>query len=236
MQNEGTAYTNDGIEIYWSVSGEGTPLICSNGVGVGTFFWKYIVERYQQDFAVLIWDYRGHGCSQRELNPLETDISIPRLAEDFQSVFESAFPDYTGEFFLMGHSMGCQVNLEIYRHYRKRILGIFHLLGTAGNALSTLGNFQYSPFIFRGIRRLTFRLGTRSNKILSPLLLSPIAWPFATRFALVDPIYTDYDDFLPYLEHLASLDMQFFVRAVWSCQDHSAWDLLEEIHCTSIRR
>ena len=62
-------------------------------------------------------------------------------------------------------------------------------------------------------------------------MLSPIAWPFATRMALVDPIYTDYDDFLPYLEHLASLDMQLFIRAVWSCQHHSAWDILNEIHC-----
>jgi pimeloyl-ACP methyl ester carboxylesterase len=25
--------------------------------------------------------------------------------------------------------------------------------------------------------------------------------------------------------------MQLFVRAVWCCQEHSAWDILEEIHC-----
>lgn len=230
-QRDGHAQSNDGTTLYWEVFGSGMPLICSNGVGVSSFFWKYIIQHFQDRFAVLVWDYRGHGQSQRGLDPHETNMRIERHAEDFQAVFEDAFPAYDGHFFLIGHSMGCQVNLEIYRHYRNRVDGIFHLLGTAGNALSTFGNFQYSPLVFRAIRRLVFKLGNTTNVILPPLLKSRIAWPFTAQFALVDPIYTDYEDFKPYLDHLATLDMQLFIQAIWACQEHSAWDLLPEIHC-----
>lgn len=227
----GTARSNDDISLYWEVYGTGMPLVCSNGVGVGSFFWKYIIQHYQDHFAVLVWDYRGHGQSQRELSPRDTDMSIERHAQDFQAVLESAFPDYLENFYLIGHSMGCQVNLEIYRHYKERVNGIFHLLGTAGNALSTFGNFKHSPLIFRAIRRVVFKLGDTTNILLPPLLKSPIAWPFTSKFALVDPIYTEYEDFKPYLDHLATLDMQLFIQAIWACQEHSAWDLLPSIHC-----
>ena len=139
---EGQAESNDGVTLYWEVFGTGRPLICSNGVGVGSFFWKYIIQHYQDQFAVVLWDYRGHGKSQRDLSPHDTDVSIERHAMDFQAIFQSAFPDYSDNFYLMGHSMGCQVNLEIYRNYTHRIDGLFHLLGTAGNALNTFGKFQ----------------------------------------------------------------------------------------------
>lgn len=227
----GQTVAEDGVFLRWRVQGNGTPFVCSNGVGVSTFFWKYILESHTTDFAVLTWDYRGHGDSDRHLDPHDADMSIERHAKDLLCILADAFPENTDKIILMGHSMGCQVNLEAYRHLRESVGAIFHLLGTAGNALSTFGGFEYSPYVFRAIRRLTFKLGHRANTLIHPLLVSRISWPFASTLALVDPIYTKYEDFRPYVEHLATMDMRLFTRAVWACQEHSAWALLPEIHC-----
>ena len=227
----GCATAEDGVYLHWEVHGDGIPLICTNGVGVSTFFWKYVAERYSKDFGVVLWDCRGPGQSDRALDPHSADMSIERHASDLQHVITAAFPEYDGPVLLIGHSMGCQVNLEAYRSLRERVIGIFHLLGTAGNALSTFGGVEFAPYVFRAVRRITFKLDTKANSIARPLLLSRIAWPFAYTMALVDPIYTKYEDFRPYVEHLATLDMRLFMRAIWGCQEHSAWDLLPEVHC-----
>ena len=227
----GRAMAEDDVYLHWEVHGDGIPLICTNGVGVSTFFWKYIAERYSKDFGVVLWDCRGHGQSDRILNPHSADMSIERHARDLEHVLADAFPAYDGPVLLIGHSMGCQVNLEAYRSLRDRVIGIFHLLGTAGNALSTFGGVDFAPYVFRAVRRITFKLDTKANSLARPLLLSRIAWPFAYTMALVDPIYTKYEDFRPYVEHLATLDMRLFMRAIWGCQEHSAWDLLSEVHC-----
>ena len=44
----GRATAEDGVFLHWEVHGDGIPLICSNGVGVSTFFEVYcraILER-----------------------------------------------------------------------------------------------------------------------------------------------------------------------------------------------
>ena len=91
-QNSGNIYTDDGIRIYWKTVGKGPLLICSNGVGVGTFFWKYICAQYASRFQILMWDYRGHGESDRDSNHVLQDISIRRHAQDLETIYHSLFP------------------------------------------------------------------------------------------------------------------------------------------------
>ena len=103
------------------------------------------------------------------------------------------------------------------------------LLGTAGKALDTFGGNPNSPVIFRTIRALAFSVGPKINRIFSPTLRSRIAWPFAVQTKLVDPLYTKYEDFRPYLDHLSSMDVLLFLEAAWQCQLHDAWDQLADI-------
>ena len=230
----GYATTENNIQLHWRVVGEGPPIVCCNGVGVSTFFWKYIIEHYQETHSVLLWDYRGHGLSQRGLDPYTTDMSVTRHAQDLLIVLDAAFPDSPEQYVLIGHSMGCQVILETYRLLQEKISHLVLLLGTAGNALSTFGNFSYSPLVFRAIRRLLLTVGPRANHLSRPLLSSPIAWPFAHKFALIDPLYTQKEDFTPYLDHMATMDTLLFIQAVWSLQEHSAWELLPDIQCPTL--
>lgn len=224
----GFVRANDGVEIHWRAVGRGPVIACQNGVGVGTFFWKYVVHHFRETHTVLTWDYRGHGRSDRRLDPHSADMSIGRHAEDLATVLQAFLPS-GGSALLVGHSMGCQVSLEARRRHPDLVAGLVLILGTAGHALRTFFDNPRSPLVFRAIHRLVFKTGELANEISRPLLGSPLAWAFTKRMSLVDPYYTAKEDMTPYMDHLATLDMRLFIECVVQTEDHNAWDLLPEL-------
>ena len=55
LVRSGFVRTPDGVHLYWRAVGHGPLLLCSNGVGVSTFFWKYIVEHFRYRYTVVVW-------------------------------------------------------------------------------------------------------------------------------------------------------------------------------------
>lgn len=223
----GFATAEDGVELHWQLSGAGPLVVFCNGVGVGTFFWKYISQHLRARFSVLTWDYRGHGHSDRRLDPDTADLSIERHADDLKAVLQAA--RRVEPALVIGHSMGCQVALEFRRRHPAEVAGLVTMLGTAGNALSTFFDSQWSPTVLRTLYRAARRTRGPANELLRLALSSPAAWRVAHGFALVDPYYTDRQDLQPYLDHLATMDAQLFLRAVLAIEPHSAWDLLPDL-------
>ena len=112
----GSFLTEDNVEITWTSVGHGQAIYCCNGVGVSTFFWKYIIRDFQDQCRIITWDYRGHGSSQRALSPDQQDMSINRHAKDLKTLVDYLTPDEAC--ILIGHSMGCQVSLEFQLQIR----------------------------------------------------------------------------------------------------------------------
>jgi pimeloyl-ACP methyl ester carboxylesterase len=232
LVESGFVESDDGVKLYWRTVGKGPLIACCNGVGVSTFFWKYIVAHFRDRYTVLVWDYRGHGHSDRALDPHTADMRVERHADDLAAVLEAATrgrKDVQGPALLVGHSMGCQVALETRRRHPEWVGGLVLMLGTAGRALQTFFDDARSPAYFRMAHRIIFRSGERSNDLIRPLLESPLAWKVATRFSLVDPYYTKKEDMIPYMEHLATLDQRLFIENVLKTDDHDAWDLLQDL-------
>ena len=228
----GYATADDGVQLYWRAVGQGPLMVCSNGVGVSTFFWKYLVEHFRDRYTVLLWDYRAHGRSARSLDPTTADLSVHRHAADLEAILAAVNPDNAlGPAILVGHSMGCQVSLEHHRQHPERAAALVLMLGTAGRALDTFFDWSGSPRLFHLIHRLVFALGPAANEVMRPLLLSPLAWPVARSLALVDPLYTRPEDLLLYTRHMASIDARVFIESVIQLNQHNAWDLLPHIRC-----
>jgi pimeloyl-ACP methyl ester carboxylesterase len=223
----GFARADDGRQLHWRALGSGPPIVCCNGVGVSTFFWKYLANHLRDRFTVLLWDYRGHGRSSRDLAPYTDDLSVPRHADDCAAVLDSAGVDAPAV--AIGHSMGCQVVLELRRRHPERVSALVMMLGTAGRALETFFDYPGSPRIMRAVDRLARAAGPAINDIVHPWLESPLAWHAAIRLSLVDPYYTRRADLVPYLEHLNSLDLRVFLQAVLALQTHDAWDTLGDL-------
>ncbi len=222
----GFAEAADGTRLYWRTIGSGPVITCCNGVGVSTFFWKYLVEHYADQYTVLLWDYRSHGRSDRALDFATADLSIGRHAADLLVVLDAVG---IAETLLVGHSMGCQVILEAWHMAPDRVLGLVPMLGSAGRTLDTFMGYAGSPRIFRLASRIVDRLGPDVHFLIRPVMESPLAWLVASRASLVDPYYARKEDMLPYMRHLATLDMRVFLHSVLACQDHDLWPLLPSI-------
>src|ERR1043165_1408029 len=112
---EGEVRSFDGTRIFYRSVGQGTPLICCNGLGVPTFFWKFFENFFKHSHQVVIFDYRGHGNSASPKNMRNSTVEA--LVEDAKAVLDT-LKIRKGVF--IGFSLGTQVILEFYRSYPKR--------------------------------------------------------------------------------------------------------------------
>ncbi len=223
----GFATADDGVRLYWRAVGEGPVLVCNNGVGVSTYFWRYFVEFFSAHYTVVLWDYRAHGRSDRVADWRTADMSIERLAKDLRAVINAVAGD--APVVLVGHSMGCQVLFEYYRNHADRVVGLVPMLGSAGKTLETFFDYSGSPRLFEIASRVVDQRGAASHAIMRPLLRSPLAWFITWRFDLVDPMYARREDMVKYLGHISRLDLRVFLHNVLEVQKHDAWDVLPTI-------
>src|SRR5882672_5558937 len=86
----GTALAADGTPLAFASGGPRNALrtiVCSNGVGVSTFFWDYVGEYFSRDHKVIVWDYRGHGASGRAQN-MEA-LTMGAMADDLARILDA---------------------------------------------------------------------------------------------------------------------------------------------------
>src|SRR4029453_3364341 len=84
---EGDAKSKDGTRIHYRAVGQGLPIVCCNGLGVPSFFWKYLEHSFKNLFQVVVWDYRGHGLSSPPKNMKRATVDA--LVEDSKAVLDA---------------------------------------------------------------------------------------------------------------------------------------------------
>lgn len=219
------ATADDGQRLAVSSTGEGRiAVVCANGIGVSTFFWKYIRRYFQESMNVVTWDYRGHGKS-----PLPEDfasLTIEQMAHDMRAVMDHVGVDKA---LFVGHSMGSQVILEFLRQYPDRTLGLVPLLGTYAKPVNTFfGTRLFGrlfPYVFPLARRVP-RLIEAANRATAS---GPFAFEAARRIGILNPCLCKREDMDPYFEHLGQLDMRVFMTLLADMADHSTADILDRI-------
>jgi pimeloyl-ACP methyl ester carboxylesterase len=222
----GTVETADGAVLSYRVDGAGPlpPLLCSNGIGVSTFFWHLVAEQFGKTRPVITWDYRGHGHSPVPPDP--DAMTVVQCARDLWTVADAVGARRP---VLLGHSMGCQVLFEATRLQPQRPLALAPMLGVAGRAFeSFLGGEKAEPFF-----RLVIEVGaTRPDlgaQLLRTVLKLPLVWPATRALGLVHPDLCPREEFKPYFEHLAQLDLRGYFALARDLLSHDASDLLQKV-------
>ncbi|HPM77288.1 MAG TPA: alpha/beta hydrolase [bacterium] len=214
----------DGVPIWYRAIGEGPAIVCCNGVGVSTFFWHYLAEYYGDTHKVVVWDYRGHGESGL---PNDFDNwTMEKNITDLTAVMDDADIERA---VLVGHSMGCQVVLEAWRHIPERIAALIPMLGAAGHPVKTFFNTELSEYVFKfgyyfGMNHTG--ITQRVKHFISGLNLSY----HVARLIVIDPQFASKEDFKPYFEHFGRIDPRAFFAMAAAMAEHSAVDLLPEIN------
>lgn len=223
----GFARTDDGIDLYWRTLGEGPPMVCCNGVGVSTFFWKYVAQHFRDRFQVILWDYRGHGRSTLPGDPASANLSIERCAEDLQTVLDAL--EVSDPVVLLGHSMGCQVILEYHKQHPEQTRALVPMFGTFARPLDTFMDNPHSRKGFRVLKTLAGNSTRASRRLLLPLYASPLAFAFSRFTGLVDRYYAGRSDIESYTDHLGQMDPVVFMGMVDQIADHDLTDHLPTI-------
>ena len=128
----------------------------------------------------------------------------------------------------IGHSMGCQVLLEIAYRYPERFRGGVLLCGTPGRALD---NFQHTDLGFRAlpfIRDLTAKFGKHVAPALRYLVPSRIGYEVAA-FSEIDRDRTSMRDLGRYLKHLSQMPQESFLATLEDAAERMADHFLASI-------
>ncbi len=235
----GFARTDDGLQLYWRSVGDPTapPMVCCNGVGVSTFFWKYVAKHYKERYHVILWDYRGHGLSALPDEPTTADLTIERTARDMATVLDavSARVGFAlGPAILVGHSMGCQVILEFTKQYPERVRALIPMFGTFAKPMDTFMDSPRARPLFELIKRLADFTGKNGTRWLRPLYASPLALPVSRASGMIDRYYSNGRDLEMYLDHLNHMDTRVFLRMVELMADHDLTDFLPKIRVPTL--
>lgn len=215
----------DGTRLYYQVQGQGPlTMVACNGIGVSTFFWKYLQRCFSDRFQVVVWDYRGHGRSAAPYDPHR--VSMQDLAEDLHLLLKHLKVDQA---ITLGHSMGVQVILEHYRTYSQEVRALVPVLGSYGRTLDTFMGYHRSRQIFDRIYDFVFNSPLWARRIFKGGLDPRFALKTAPLFGLVDRFYCPVEDLTQYLEHMSTMDLQLFMRMAMEMGDHSVKDMLYRI-------
>ncbi len=220
----------DGTMIHYMCIGEGDLTIAAcNGIGVSTFFWKFIVNYFSTRCRIILWDYRSHGKSDPA--PDLQDLSMTNMARDLEAVLTH---NQINQAVLIGHSMGTQVIFEFYRLFPDKVAALIPLLGTYGNALSTFLNTNKMIPVVKTMHHLAFAFPWLVNPVLRKLAYNPLSFLIAKISKLVNWQHCSYRELKPYLQHLGTIDMRAFFSLAVKMQEHSARDILTEIKAPTL--
>lgn len=101
------------MKLHYNISGQGTPLIILHGLFGSSDNWKSCAAHLSQQFLVINIDLRNHGKS-----PHDDSISYPLMAEDVIQLLDDLSIDNA---FILGHSMGGKVAMQIALSFPDRI-------------------------------------------------------------------------------------------------------------------
>jgi pimeloyl-ACP methyl ester carboxylesterase len=215
----------DGTKLYvrhHEGAGELTNVLL-DGIACDGFIWRYLQDDLLSVGNVLHWNYRGHGRSGA---PADAErIGIDALVSDLASVRAACTE---GPLLLLGHSMGCQLALEGYRHDPERVKGLVLICGAAGRITHT---FKGSDVLAQALPALIARVQRHPH--IARALWANFPPDVATRIALasgeVDAEAIRPEDLTAYSEHVANLDLLMFLRMLQRIGESSADDMLATI-------
>ncbi len=108
---------SDGLNIYYEVHGQGTPLVMIRGLGSNADHWYAQTAALAQYFKVIIFDNRGIA---RTDDP-GGDYTVPAMAADTVGLMDALELEKT---YVMGLSMGGMIAQELAINCPERVKGL----------------------------------------------------------------------------------------------------------------
>lgn len=222
----GFAVASDGTAIYYEVTGRTRPattLVLCDGIGCDGYVWRYLQRVLGEHYRVIHIHYRGHGKTPAPEDPER--VTIGDLADDVTAVLDACETDRA---VICGHSMGVQVALETYRRSPGRVAGLVLICGSYGNPLRTFKGKSTLEEVLPLVRLFTSRVPRLVTTFWTHMIPTELAYQLATRMEINGPLIRR-EDFMPYLEGIARIDVRLFLSMLGKAGQHSAKEILQAV-------
>ena len=206
----------------------GPALLFSDGLLCEGHVWKYMIPALREDYRCIHWNYPGHGRSG-EPSALD-DLSPEQLADDAAAVLAAAEAPAV---VAVGHSLGVQVALELWRRHPERVRALVLVCGSPGKLIETFRESALLGYALPLLDAATRFLPRQVNAVWRRL-------PFeaSLRFALltreVNPRLIHNADLAEYLGRLARVDFRVALRMLASAGRHDATGYLGEVRVPTL--
>lgn len=226
--------TDDGAHIRYTVRGapDGPWMVLAAGFLCPDNFWMYVGPKLMQRFRVIVLNYRAVGASTpprppgyRTVNLRPDDFTIGKMAGDVLAVLAA---EDAHDVTVLGHSMGVQVALEVWRQDPDRVASLLLITGPYASPLHTfygskLGTHLF-PVAYFGIPLLPRPVQRR----LLDLTNFPVRMWLARAVRALGP-HTPAEAMEPWFEHLSNVDPMIGLKIARGMHEFDAEAWLEEI-------
>lgn len=111
----------NGVDIYYEVHGQGTPLLLTHGYSSTSQMWQGQIEIISRQYKLIIWDMRGHGKTDYPDDP--SAYSEPHTIADMAAILdEVAGPG--SKAIVGGLSLGGYMSLAFYSAHPDRVISL----------------------------------------------------------------------------------------------------------------
>ncbi|MFO7778731.1 MAG: alpha/beta hydrolase [Nitriliruptoraceae bacterium] len=212
-----TATSVDGARIAYTVRGPvGAPpvLLCA-GYLCPDNFWRDLAPGLAVDHRVVLLNYRGVGASSEArgdaLPPDASGYSMELLAADVAAVADA---EGIGEAMVVGHSMGVEVALALWRT-RPDLVGALALIaGPYASPLLTFYGSRIAAAVFPFVSVSVPALPRALTGVAMRALELPITLPVARKIRALGP-HTPDEGMRDYRWHLSEVDPR---TAIWTAR------------------
>lgn len=218
----------DGTKLFYSVEGQGRPLIFCYGLVCSSLHWTYQIEHFQKSHRAVWFDYRGHQNSEVPKDP--SSLTLESISKDLLTVLDAL---EIQEAVFLGHSMGVNAVLEFYRHHPKRVAGMVLANGTAKSPLENLFRHNASQAGYRFLRRVYEKSPQLVTTIWKLQKKNPLA---RTLVALggFNPHLTPSQDIEMYVDQVIDMDPSVFIELIGDYERYDATSWLHTVRAPTL--
>lgn len=222
--------TRDGVRLFYSVEGpkDAKPLLFCYGLVCSKLQWKYQMEFFSQTHRVIYLDYRGHGQSETPADP--GSVTIENLARDLLELLDELEIQSVP---VLGHSLGVNIILDLYRLAPSRVKALVLANGTPKDPFETMFHHNFLQVLFPLIHKAHSFAPALLQKFWASQGTNPINQEFIA-LAGFNTKYAKREDINEYLRITSTVQLDVFLNLLKDFMSYDACHWLHEVSCPSL--
>ncbi len=222
---EGFVRAWDGTLIAFDTYGDpdGPAVVFTDGIACNGTYLVPLIRYLSRWFHVVRWSYRGHGLSGIPIE--QAHLSVEDCLRDLERVMDHLSIHQAAH---VGYSMGVQILLDAAHRWPERVSSLVLMNGTWGRMLDSF----HGNTIMRSALPLLYHLVTHRKRWMARLWRQIVPTQFVYLMATLTELngrLVDQKQFLPYLDHLATLDLELFLALVGDAAEHDTRPFLASV-------